>query len=143
MRLQTSDSCGYGQRTRRYGTPDAGRNWAEDEQALSALLGQLEARRLVDRAEEFYSLTAEGSAVVKKLTGPEFGKWMTACEHSAAYLKFCQQVYGTSRCQFNMMTERQLSKLVEVLRLGENDRVLELGCGIGTITEHIAAMHWR
>lgn len=110
----------------------------QDEQTLSAMLGQLDARRLVDRAENRYSLTAEGIGLVKQLSSEEFGRWMTACEHSPAYLKFCQKVYGVSRCHFNMLTEKQLGKLIEILGLGENDRVLDLGCGVGTITEHIA-----
>jgi 2-polyprenyl-3-methyl-5-hydroxy-6-metoxy-1,4-benzoquinol methylase len=110
----------------------------QDEQTLFTVLGQLDTRHLVLRIENAYSLTTEGIVLVKRLDSEWYGRWMVACEHSPAYQRFCQKVYGASRCHFNMTTEKQLGKLIEILHLGENDHVLDLGCGIGTITEHIS-----
>lgn len=89
-----------------------------------------------------YSLTAQGhiyaQQLVKERGNQEFSKWMTTSENSQAYSTFCERVYGKDLCQLNMMTIDQLEKLLDVLDLDEQNQVLELGCGIGTITEYIS-----
>lgn len=95
------------------------------------MLGQLQAAGLAVGVGNLYRLTGEGTALAKQYAGEAFGKWLTAAEKSPAYRTFCQRVYGASRFQFNMATEQQLGKLMEVLRLGRRDRVLDLGCGVG------------
>lgn len=109
----------------------------QNEQTLDEALDHLQAAGLVVPVDDIYRLTDEGRDEAKQYTSEEFGK-VAAIERSAAFQAFCQKVYGASRCQLNMATEQQLSKLIEVLRLGEKDRVVDLGCNIGTISEHIA-----
>lgn len=109
-----------------------------EERSLDKILEQLQASGLVVGVGQLYRLTDEGTAVAKQYAGETFGKWLTAAEKSLAYRAFCQKVYGASRFQFNMATERQLNKLIEVLRLCRRDRVLDLGCGVGAISEHLA-----
>lgn len=57
---------------------------------------------------------------------------------SKAHSLFCQRVYGKDLCQQGMMDMDQLEKLLDVLQLNENSRVLELGCGNGVITAYIS-----
>jgi SAM-dependent methyltransferase len=67
-----------------------------------------------------------------------FGAWMVRSEQSAAYLEFCERVHGQRIVQFNMVDASQLEALLLALQLQPPDRVLDLGCGIGTLTEYIA-----
>lgn len=112
--------------------------WSEDEQTLVTTLDQLIKRELMSRTSDAYSLTNQGLALAKQFDSQKYGAWMIASEQSQTNRKLCQRVYGSDRCQFNMMTQRQLDKLLEVLNLSGDDSVLDLGCGIGSITEHIA-----
>lgn len=105
---------------------------------LDETLAKLNAAGLVETADSLYQLTDEGTAKAKQYTSEEFGKWAGVIEKSKACQMFCEKVYGASRSQMNMLTEKQLSKLIEVLHLGKEDRLLDLGCGLGGIAEHIA-----
>lgn len=111
-----------------------------DERSLDETIEKLRAANLVVLVDNLYRLTDDGIAAAKQYISEQFGKWASAIEKSTAYQVFCQMVYGASRAQLNMLTEQQLSKLIEVLHLGKNDRVLDLGCGNGAISEHIAVV---
>jgi 2-polyprenyl-3-methyl-5-hydroxy-6-metoxy-1,4-benzoquinol methylase len=69
-----------------------------------------------------------------------FSKMYAATSASNAYGKFCERVYGRNLCQANMMDEEQLQFLLDKLNLNENHHVLDLGCGIGKISEYINDM---
>lgn len=66
-----------------------------------------------------------------------FSKMYTTTSESPAYSKFCERVYGRDLCQANMLDEEQLQFLLDQLNLNETHHVLDLGCGIGKITEYI------
>lgn len=66
-----------------------------------------------------------------------FSKMYAATSESKAYTIFCERVYGRDLCQANMMDEEQLQFLIYQLKLNETHHVLDLGCGIGKITEYI------
>lgn len=83
---------------------------------------------IVDEVEQFY----------QKWMMDGFCDILVRCEHSATYSEFCRRIYGADLCQFNMMTMPQLDKLLEVLKLDRDSKVLDLGCGIGTTTEYIS-----
>lgn len=67
-----------------------------------------------------------------------FSKMYLASSQSKAYSHFCEKVYGRDLCQANMLDEEQLQTLLTSLNLSSNDTVLDLGCGIGKITEYIS-----
>ena len=95
-----------------------------------------------DRTTETYALAGEGLELAPKLCleyGREaFGIWMTSSEKSAAYAEYCRRVHGMALIQFNMVDAEQLAKLLDALRLAPEHRVVDLGCGIGTLTEHVS-----
>jgi len=62
---------------------------------------------------------------------------MIACEKSVTNRKFCELVYGLDLCQFNMMSRPQLDKLLEVMNFCKDDHILDLGCGVGLVSEYI------
>ena len=67
-----------------------------------------------------------------------FSKYISSLEKSVVYGQFCQEVYGQDLCQLNMVDKEQLEKVIEVLALMPNERLLDLGCGAGKITEYIS-----
>lgn len=112
--------------------------WNKDEKALGLALDELIANGSILASDGAYALTPQGSKRAQEIDAREFGEWMIACEHSAAYHRLCEQLYGSDLCQFNMMTQTQLEKLLDVLNLSSGQSALDLGCGIGTLTEYIA-----
>lgn len=58
-------------------------------------------------------------------------------EQSKAHGAFCERVYGKNLCQHGMADMFQIERLLQMLNLNENSRLLDLGCGNGYITEYI------
>jgi ubiquinone/menaquinone biosynthesis C-methylase UbiE len=67
----------------------------------------------------------------------DFGEWMIRSEQSPAYARFCERVYGMPLIQFNMIDAVQMQALLEAIDARPEDRVVDLGCGVGTITEYL------
>lgn len=57
---------------------------------------------------------------------------------SPTYGKFCEKVYGRDLRQFNAVDEEQLQKLISSLRLNSSHSILDVGCGLGFISEHLS-----
>jgi ubiquinone/menaquinone biosynthesis C-methylase UbiE len=116
-------------------------DWAQagmDDQSLVKVLDQLIGYELVSCAGSTYSLTKKGFAQAKQFQSEDFSTIMIACERSATNRKFCTLVYGLDLCQFNMMSRSQLDKLLEVMNLSKDDHILDLGCGVGLVSEYIS-----
>jgi len=67
-----------------------------------------------------------------------YDAFFALADKSKTHATFSKRIYGKDLCQHGMMDMAQLTKLLEVLNLQENNRVLELGCGNGFITEYIS-----
>ena len=109
-----------------------------EDHTLSAALDQLISDELVASSEDTYALTKPGIAQLKQFKCKGCSSLLLAGERSATSSKFCERVYGLDLCQFNSMSMGQLDKLLEVMNLGKDDHILELGCGVGRITEYIS-----
>ena len=103
--------------------------------------------RLVDKGllkehKALFSFTHKGKILAAKFRKDyyrqEFDQALLRYLHSKTYSKFCKLVYGMNLCQFSMVNMRQLHRLISLLKLSENDKILDLGCGIGKITEYIS-----
>lgn len=57
---------------------------------------------------------------------------------SAAHAEFCERVYGHNLGQHGMADFGQIDQMLEMLGAGEGDTILDLGCGYGLISRHIA-----
>lgn len=68
-----------------------------------------------------------------------YDEFFLKADSSPTHQKFCEQVYGMNLCQHGMATMNQLQILLDSLNITQNDRVLELGCGNGRITQWLQA----
>ena len=72
------------------------------------------------------------------MSGESFGSWMTKCERSPAYLRYCELVYGLPMAQFNMVDLAQMEGFLSLSGLAPGMRLLDLGCGIGSQAEYLS-----
>ncbi len=105
---------------------------------------------LSDWDDAFVGLTEKGlmfqSGKNYLLTKQEFHPWwkymydeyFSRAQTSQAHSKFCEHVYSRNLCQHGVADMVQVNTLIKVLELDETNRVLELGCGNGLITEYIS-----
>ncbi len=83
----------------------------------------------------------EAARALEKEADRRFEELLLACESSAAYGRLCQRVHGLDLRQLDVLDSAQLDYLVACLA-PEGDRphrILDLGCGIGRLGEHLAA----
>lgn len=90
-----------------------------------------------------FVLTEKGNTARKALETEnplwlyEYNNFYVEAAKSKAHALFCEKVYGRNLCQHGLADVFQLNKLLEVLKLKMNERVLDLGCGNGFITEYL------
>jgi len=99
-------------------------------------------KELLQRIEDVYSLTEFGKSHAINIRGIRIGNRFSdeflRIANSTAYSIFCERVFGKDLSQANMMDMVQLEKLLHVLNLSSKNRVLDLGCGLGKISEYIS-----
>jgi len=114
------------------------KRWEKDEQLLDSELDEMVLNGLIVQSDGVYSLTLEGRKLAQQNLARDFGTWMIAREKSAAYRKMCRELFGSDRCQFDMMTQIQLAKLLDILNISKCKNILDVGCSTGALTEYYA-----
>jgi 2-polyprenyl-3-methyl-5-hydroxy-6-metoxy-1,4-benzoquinol methylase len=110
---------------------------------LEPALDRLRDESLLTLAGDVLELTDRGAAlgerwehVARNPIAYLYGEFYQCAEVSTAHSQFLQRVYGLPLLQENMGS---LERLLETVAPQKGERVLDLGCGFGTISEHIAA----
>lgn len=67
-----------------------------------------------------------------------YQRFYTAAHASAAHSRYCERVYGKDLCQEGQMDMVALGDLLACIDLKPGDKVLDLGCGAGVISEYIS-----
>ncbi len=67
-----------------------------------------------------------------------YQKFWKAAFESAAHSRFCERVFGKDLCQDGMVDMSALGDLLARLSPQPGDRLLDLGCGAGVITEYVS-----
>ncbi len=68
----------------------------------------------------------------------QYQVFYTAAFASQAHSKLCERVFGKDLCQDGQTNMAALMHLLDVLKLRPKERVLDLGCGAGVISEYIS-----
>jgi 2-polyprenyl-3-methyl-5-hydroxy-6-metoxy-1,4-benzoquinol methylase len=68
---------------------------------------------------------------------PWYSEYFRRADASETHAEFCRRVYGMNLCQHGMMDMEELGELIP--RIPHGKRILEIGCGIGRISEVIHA----
>ena len=108
---------------------------------LASLVEDLLAEGLVVREGEGLDLhpsaLLQAREVYRASLADAFGDWLTRAEESKAHQQLCAEVHETGLFQFDMLDQRQIEALIEVLSRG-GEPIIDLGCATGALTEHIA-----
>jgi SAM-dependent methyltransferase len=84
-----------------------------------------------------FLLTKKGKIESQKIReerlNHEFNEMIDHAASSKAYLDYCLELYGYRKCLFNMMDKSQLDYLFNSIPINQNDTILDLGCGNGSI----------
>lgn len=67
-----------------------------------------------------------------------YTRFYEAAPRSRANAAYCARVYGRDLCQHGFADMAQVDRLIEVCELGPANRVLDLGCGTGQLSEYLA-----
>jgi len=72
-----------------------------------------------------------------------YSNYYKATHSSKVYGVFCDRVIGGNFAQHGFSDMAQLDRLLAFLNLRPGDRVLDLGCGNGTMAEYISLSSYR
>ncbi len=104
-------------------------------------INSLIVKNLVVNDEIGLKLTSFGGKIGKVIRSKQMSDWynknLLRCAKSKAYTLFCEKVFGMNLYQFNVLDMDQLETLISTLSLNSKDSVLDLGCGLGKVTEYI------
>jgi 2-polyprenyl-3-methyl-5-hydroxy-6-metoxy-1,4-benzoquinol methylase len=106
--------------------------------------GSLEAKGSISRHKQDYILTETGKASAHHFRHrcPPIWYWYREyyleTAQSKAHALYCERLFGQNMCQHGFADVPQLEKLLELLDLTPDDRVLDLGCGNGMIAEYLS-----
>ncbi|MHA2224174.1 MAG: class I SAM-dependent methyltransferase [Candidatus Hodarchaeales archaeon] len=86
-------------------------------------------------------LTKNGIKIGRVIRSTQMSDWynnhLLRCAKSDAYALFCEKVFGKNLYQFNVLDMDQLETLMSTLNLKSTDTILDLGSGLGKLTEFI------
>jgi len=68
----------------------------------------------------------------------QYQVFYTAAYESQAHSELCKRVFGKNLCQDGQTDMLALKHLLDLLKLQPGDKVLDLGCGAGMISEYIS-----
>jgi cyclopropane fatty-acyl-phospholipid synthase-like methyltransferase/aryl carrier-like protein len=67
-----------------------------------------------------------------------FEQYYATAMSSAAHAEFCTRVYGENFGQHGMADTTQLDQMLDLLKPGPGDVILDMGCGYGLISQYVA-----
>ncbi|NHK31866.1 MAG: class I SAM-dependent methyltransferase [Asgard group archaeon] len=109
---------------------------------LPSIIKSLLFKKMLIEDNDLFNLTELGIIIGKKVktkwSSELYDDLLIRCANSLAYAQFCERAYGRNLLQFNVIDMCHLDMLLDKLKLSTDDVVLDLGCGLGKITEFIA-----
>lgn len=118
--------------------------WIYKEDWTSAF-GTLAGKGLIEAAGDTLNLTDKGRPLAERyrderpdLYWYQYQNFYTAAHASQAHSELCRRVFGKDLCQDGQTDMPALARLLALLGLQPGDRVLDLGCGAGVISQYIS-----
>jgi ubiquinone/menaquinone biosynthesis C-methylase UbiE len=100
---------------------------------------------LIDGDEKGYWLTSAGRPLAEKYYAQrpdhfwyDYQYYYPAAQASKAYSELCERVFGKDLTQDGQANMDSINDLVAFLEIGKDEKVLDLGCGAGGISEYIS-----
>ncbi len=100
---------------------------------------------LIQGSDSGYSLTDRGRPLAEHYYAERpdhfwyyYQHYYPAAQASIAHSRLCEQVFGQDLTQDGQADMDSINDLIAHLGIGENDKVLDLGCGAGGISEYIS-----
>jgi ubiquinone/menaquinone biosynthesis C-methylase UbiE len=113
-------------------------DWSD---AFSSLID----KDLISGSESGYYLTESGRPLARSYREERpddfwyyYQQFYEKAHISHAHTRFCEQVYGMDLCQEGLMDMESIHDLIDRLKLKPGQRLLDLGCGAGGISEYIS-----
>jgi ubiquinone/menaquinone biosynthesis C-methylase UbiE len=135
----SADSAADAETLRKFGEIWFGKYLVDWSRAFQNLIGE----DYLSAGEGTFALTEKGNLARQTVEKDnplwlyEYNNFFVEAAKSPAHALFCEKVYGRNFCQHGLADVFQLNKLLEALRLNADERVLDLGCGNGFITEYL------
>ena len=108
-----------------------------------AAFESLVARGILERHFDTYVLADRARPQVtllrRELAARIFGERLCRAAASPAYGELSDRVLGPGLRAFSLVDPEQMDALIEGLALEPDQRALDVGCGLGTLTESVAA----
>ncbi|MDZ7643078.1 MAG: methyltransferase domain-containing protein [Woeseiaceae bacterium] len=100
---------------------------------------------LIEGDESGYSLTERGRPLAEQYYAERpdhfwyyYQHYYPAAQASRAHSQLCEWVFGKDLTQDGQADMDTINDLISYLQIGEGDKVLDLGCGAGGISEYVA-----
>lgn len=111
------------------------------DESVDIILLNLEEKKFIKKINSNFILLESGKqetdTVLNKYLDFLYGTLLTDIDTSPTYKEIAIKLHGEYLGQLNMTDTEQLYKLLSLLNVGESDRILDLGCGLGLITEFL------
>lgn len=100
---------------------------------------------LIQGDESGYSLTERGRPLAEQYYAERpdhfwyyYQHYYPAAQASKAHSQLCERVFGKDLVQDGQANMDSINDLITYLEIGDGDKVLDLGCGAGGISEYIS-----
>lgn len=114
----------------------------EFKEDFESNLNSLVSKKFLILQNNFYTLTENGKSISKNVRKQWlidfYNDGLVRSGESKAHAIFCEKVFGKNLCQYNVLDMEQLETMLEIMNLQSDQLVLDIGCGLGKITEYIS-----
>ncbi len=111
------------------------------EKEYESSLNSLVSKGLLNQKDNLYEITDDGKTIGNDVRNQWlidfYNDFLVRSAESKAHAIFCEKVFGKNLCQYNVLDLEQLDTMLEVMNLQPNQLVLDIGCGLGKISEYI------